>query len=162
MPIAALDSGSRPALVIDLGTACTVDLIAPDGGFEGGAIFPGVFLSARALHTGTATLPQLSPDSSDSTPPPVGKSTQAAIASGLYWGTIGAVRELVDQISQQCDNSPQLFFTGGGAPQLVAHFQDDHHTIRHIPHLVLAGMALVADSQTASKRATNEASEEFL
>jgi len=141
----------RPALAIDLGTACTVDLIAPDGAFEGGAIFPGVTLSAEALHTGTASLPQLAAESSDDWPELVGKSTQAAIAFGLYWGTIGTVRELVDRISQECAYPPQLFFTGGGAPQLVTHFADDHKTIRHVPNLVLAGIAVVANNRAVEE-----------
>lgn len=141
----------RPALVVDLGTACTVDLIAADGAFEGGAIFPGVALSAEALHTGTAALPQLAEIDFSNSPPPVGKSTQAAIASGLHWGTIGAVRELVDRISQACADTPQLFLTGGGAPHLATHLAGDSQRFRHIPHLVLAGIALEAERREAEQ-----------
>ena len=136
---------SRSAIVVDLGTAGKVDLIGPDGAFEGGAILPGVNLAAKSLHTGTASLPQLRSEDFDQTAPIVGKSTQQAITSGIYWGIIGAVRELVTRMSQMCDQPPQLFFTGGGAQQLVLHLQDDQTFIRHIPNLVLTGVALVAE-----------------
>jgi len=136
----------RPALVVDLGTACTVDLITAEGTFEGGAILPGVTLSAAALHTGTASLPLLEAESFDSPPPLVGKSTQAAISSGLYWGMVGAVRELVDRMSRKCTQTPQLFITGGGAPLLVAHLSVDKEPPRHSPHLVLAGIVLAANN----------------
>ncbi len=134
---------SRSAIVVDLGTACTVDWIADDGAFGGGAILPGTTLAAAALHSGTATLPQLELDFSNA-PPVVGKSTAEAIASGLHWGTNGAVRELVQLMSRQAAPSPQLFVTGGGAEQIVTHLSDDFPALRHIPHLVLSGIAHVA------------------
>jgi len=135
----------RPAIIVDLGTANTIDLISPDGAFEGGAILPGISLAASALHTGTAALPQLTAETLDKPPAAIGKSTSAAISAGLYWGMIGAVRELVDRISQECATPPQLFLTGGGAPQLVAHLKEYHQQVRHIPDLVLTGIALVAE-----------------
>lgn len=134
----------RPAMVVDLGTACTVDWITPEGTFAGGAIFPGTNLSASALHVGTASLPNLSFDDSNETPAVIGKSTQAAISSGLYWGMVGAVRELVTRMSENQTPTPQLFITGGGAPRLVAHLTSDNLTPRHIPSLVLSGIALTA------------------
>ncbi len=135
----------RPAIVVDLGTACTVDFISADGAFEGGAILPGTTLSATALHSGTATLPQLTTEKFDSPPEVIGKSTQAAISSGIYWGLVGAVRALVDRMSRECSETPQLFLTGGEATRIVTHLADDVQPPRHIPHLVLSGIALVAE-----------------
>ena len=135
----------RPAIVADLGTASTVDFIAADGAFEGGAILPGIAISAAGLHSGTAALPQLALEALLDVPPKViGKSTSSAIASGLYWGTVGAVRELVQRMSQPCDVPPQVFVTGGDAPRLAAELFGDEGTARHIPHLVLAGIYLAA------------------
>jgi len=134
-------AADRPAIVVDLGTACTVDWIAADGAFEGGAILPGPTLAASALHTGTASLPQLPLDFSEA-PPVVGKSTSAAIASGIYWGMVGAVRELTERIRNETDTTPHLFLTGGEAPRLVAHLADDRTSARHIPNLVLSGIAV--------------------
>ncbi len=135
----------QPAVIVDLGTACTVDLVASDGAFEGGAILPGVTLAATALHAGTASLPELELGDFDAQPSPVGKSTQEAITSGLYWGMIGAVRELVDRISRGCPQPPQLFLTGGGGASLAEHLTNEDRPPRHIPNLVLSGIAVVAE-----------------
>ncbi len=135
----------RPAIVVDLGTACTVDLISAEGVFEGGTILPGTTLSAAALHSGTATLPQLTTKNFESPPAVVGKSTQEAIFAGLYWGLVGAVHELTARITQECPQPPQLFLTGGEATRLVAHLTNDLQKFRHLPNLVLSGIALVAE-----------------
>jgi type III pantothenate kinase len=132
------------AVVIDLGTACTVDLITTDGAFAGGAILPGIALAASSLHTGTASLPQLSLDDLASPPEVVGKSTRAAMLAGLYWGNVGAVRELAARLAGPGASTPQRFVTGGGAPQLVELLGSDSQPARHIPHLVLSGIAMVA------------------
>lgn len=132
-----------PAIVVDLGTACTVDRIAADGAFEGGAILPGVRLAAEALHRGTAALPRLELDQAAAIEP-VGKSTQAAIRSGLLWGMVGAVRELITRVSEQDTGPRHVYLTGGDAPLLVEHLQSDEIVTRHLPNLVLAGIALVA------------------
>ena len=140
-----LRASEQPAIIVDLGTACTVDFLSADGAFEGGAILPGTTLTAAALHTGTATLPQLLTDNFDTPPTVVGKSTQAAIASGIYWGLVGAVRELVDRITRESAKVPQLFVTGGEASRLVAHLQSENQPPRHLPSLVLSGIAIVAE-----------------
>jgi len=85
-----------PAIVVDSGTATTVDYISGAGEFLGGAILPGFDLSARALHGYTALLPLVDKSSLPETPvDDIGRNTEAAIRSGLYWGQIGAVRELL-------------------------------------------------------------------
>ena len=138
----------RSAIVADLGTASTVDFIAADGAFEGGAIFPGIALSAAGLHRGTAALPQLVPEAVEAAPEVVGKSTSSAIASGLYWGAVGAVRELIQRISQSCVTPPQVFITGGDAPRLAPVVIVCQGPVRHIPHMVLAGIYLAAQELT--------------
>jgi len=134
----------RPAIVVDLGTACTVDRISADGAFEGGAILPGVRLAAEALHTGTALLPRLDLDF-DLPAEVVGTFTQAAMHSGLFWGVVGSVRELVTRMSKDCQSQPHVFVTGGDAALLVKHLQTDELSVRHLPSLVLSGIALVVE-----------------
>src|SRR6185295_3956598 len=85
----------RAAIVADLGTAITVDLLSENGTFEGGAILPGIGMSSRALAEQTDALPRVAIEPSQGTPTSLGKSTEAAIRSGLYWGTIGAMSELI-------------------------------------------------------------------
>lgn len=135
----------RPAIVVDLGTAGTVNLVSADGAFEGGAILPGMALAASALHAGTSNLPQLDPTTLEESVSPLGKNTDAAIAAGVYWGVVGAIRELVAQLADQCPQAPQLFVTGGAAPQVVRHLALSGEPARHLPHLVLSAIRLVAE-----------------
>lgn len=136
-----LRASDRFAIVIDAGTAITVDLVATDGAFEGGVILPGFRLSAQALASGTNQLP-LTPFSAHDAPPPVvGKNTQDAIRSGLFWGTAGAVKHLVEQISATLPQRPQVFITGGDLWRLAPILGQD--TI-FVPNMVLSGIALAA------------------
>jgi type III pantothenate kinase len=132
----------RAAIVVDLGTAITVDLVDTDGAFAGGAILPGIATSARALAEQTDALPKVSLEILDHPPAALGTSTIPAIESGIYWGAIGAIRELVSQLSKPFQILPDLFITGGASRQ-VADLLKTHGTVRHVPNLVLSGIALV-------------------
>lgn len=138
-----LRAAQRPAIVIDAGTAITVDLVSATGAFEGGVILPGFRLIAKALAEGTDLLPQVDYDPADEVPPAVGRSTVAAIRSGLFWGQVGAVRELVRRIADELDAPPQVFVAGGDAARLAAFLP----RARVVPELVLAGIALCARSR---------------
>jgi type III pantothenate kinase len=130
------------AIVIDLGTAITVDLIEADGAFAGGAILPGIGMASRALSDQTDALPHVVLDATESPPLPVGKSTRTAIESGLYWGTVGAVTELVEQVSAGLSKPPQVFITGGGAPVILDSIRAKLQA-EYLPHFVLSGIALL-------------------
>jgi type III pantothenate kinase len=134
-----------PAIIVDMGTAVTVDLVAADGAFEGGAIFAGPVLSLGALHAGTASLPEL--DLSGLTEPPssVGKSTEQALLAGAFWGAAGAVRELAGRTAKQVGGKPELYLTGGGAPGYASVLDVEGRPPRHLPYLVLSGIQLVAE-----------------
>jgi type III pantothenate kinase len=133
-----------PAIVVDMGTAITVDLVAADGAFEGGAIFAGPVLSLSALHGGTASLPSLDLSGLESPPNSVGKSTEEALVAGAYWGAAGAVRELVRRTAEQLPHEAELYLTGGGAPGYAAALDLNGRRPRHLPHLVLSGIRIVA------------------
>ena len=135
----------QPAIVVDLGTAGTVDLVAADGAFEGGAILPGMSLWAQALHSGTSSLPEFDVAALQEPIAAPGKSTDGAIAAGLFWGTVGAIGELIEQISRQCQGAPQLFVTGGAALQIVKHLGVAGVPARHVPHMVLSAIRLVGE-----------------
>jgi type III pantothenate kinase len=142
-----LRSADAPAISVDMGTAVTVNLIAADGAFEGGAILPGPGTALQALHEATASLPLLTAADLPVEPPAVGKSTEEALAAGAVWGALGAIRELVARMGRQCDRTPELFLTGGGSQQfapLIALTPGDRPA-RHVPHLVLAGIRVVAE-----------------
>lgn len=154
----------RPALVIDTGTAAHVDVVAADGRFCGGAILPGFALSAQALHHYTALLPLLSVRELAHQPPAaIGRNTADAIRSGIYWGQVGALKELVLQICRQLSlpaprwdaspaepGSPWLLFTGGGAPFLEPVFPG----VPQVPSLALHGLVLIARRQGMGRGTT--------
>lgn len=127
------------AVIVDSGTATTVDVVSADGAFEGGAILPGLALSAKALHEYTALLPLVSvPELDEKTPEPLGRNTRAAICSGLFWGQLGAVKEL---IARQAPADVDIFVTGGGGALLASHLPN----ARFEPHLPLQGLVLIAE-----------------
>jgi type III pantothenate kinase len=102
----------------------------------------GIGTSARALAEQTDALPQIPLEILDHPPAALGKSTVLAIESGIYWGAIGAIRELVCQLAAPFQIRPDLFITGGASRQ-VADLLTMHGTVRHMPNLVLSGIALV-------------------
>jgi type III pantothenate kinase len=127
----------RPAVVVCAGSAVTVNLLGPDGAFEGGAILPGFRMSARAL-AGADLLPEVLLQSASEPPPVLGKNTEAAIRSGLYWGAVGAVREIIERYAELY-RRPHVFVTGGDLQRLAPLVSAD---AEFVPHLVLAGIAV--------------------
>jgi type III pantothenate kinase len=139
------------AIVVDFGTAITVDLITATGAFAGGAILPGIGTQASSLRQGTDALPEIVLDMEGKSPSAVGTSTDEAIAAGLYWGAVGAVRELIARQSDRLISAPQVFVTGGTSPEMARLVGSPDYTVRYVPHLVLSGLAIaVGDSQGSS------------
>ncbi len=110
--VALATSGILPGLVLDCGTAITIEIVDAEGVFRGGAISPGRGMFRRALHVGTAQLPELPP----ATRPPAaaGENTAAALALGIDLGAVGMVRELLTVLSRQFPGIRSLA-TGGDA-----------------------------------------------
>jgi type III pantothenate kinase len=96
-----------PAVIVDAGTAVTVDLVDATGTFRGGSIFPGLRLMARALHQFTAQLPLVEDFNEHDLP---GRDTAAAIRAGVYHAVCGGVDRLVEQIAEP---GAKIFLTGG-------------------------------------------------
>jgi type III pantothenate kinase len=143
---------ARAAVIVDAGSAITVDLVRATGEFEGGVILAGFQMSADALAKGTDLLPQVGFSPRADPPSLIGKSTVEAIRSGLFWGNVGAIRFLISQVSETLDHPPDLIVTGGDArwmaPLLTAdsespqNLADDKNDRRFESHLVLAGILL--------------------
>ena len=126
-------------MIVDSGTATTVDVVSAEGAFVGGAILPGLAMSARALHHYTALLPLVSvAELGERTPAALGRNTRAAIQSGLLWGQLGAVKELIER---QTGSKAQVFVTGGGGALLATYLAN----ARFEPHLALQGLVMLAD-----------------
>jgi type III pantothenate kinase len=139
-----LRPANRAAIVVDLGTATKAALVTNEGAFVGGAIWPGLSMSAAALHEQTDALPLIAVDHWQKPPQVLGKSTVPAMESGIFWGAVGAVRELVEKLSFGHEPLPVVFVTGGNS-RLVAQVlaEDASLESKHLPHLVLSGVAIV-------------------
>ena len=101
-----------PLIVVDLGTATTIDAVDAAGAFVGGAILPGLRLSLAALARGTAQLPEVRLAAPARA---IGTDTAEAIRSGVVLGHLGAVRELVDRFAAELASGrrPTVVATGG-------------------------------------------------
>jgi type III pantothenate kinase len=115
-------------MVIDSGTATTFDIIAADGGFEGGVIAPGINLSMEALHAAAAKLPRVAIQKPQRV---IGKDTVGAMQSGVFWGYIALIEGLIARIKDEWDGPLTVVATGGvaslfhGATLSIDHFDPD-------------------------------------
>lgn len=136
----ALNDGG-PVIVIDAGTAVTIDWVDEDCVFQGGLIFPGARSNLKTLSLQTDALPDLSTQHLDllefqGTLPFIGRSTESAILLGVYQTQIASMRRSVDELSKQSSQSIPVFLTGGGIPEILSWIPDDW---QHVPDLVLKG-----------------------
>lgn len=136
----------QPLILVDSGTATTVDWVTSEGAFAGGAILPGLGLSARALHEYTAQLPWIAPESFlQAAPAVIGTQTRAALQSGIYWGHVGAVRELLQRMTAEHPGATPTVLISGGAGEIVARelgWPGSYHR-----DLTLQGLAITARSR---------------
>jgi pantothenate kinase type III len=161
----ALERLGRSALVVDIGSALTVDLVRAAGGssatrragaFCGGAIAPGPALLTSSLHQLTARLPAV-----DVHPPvaALGRSTKGAISSGVFHGLRGAVRELVERLGAEAgEPSLPVVVSGGAAAWVLDPPLFVGREVQHEPDLVhfgllhaaLDGLPALANGETDS------------
>lgn len=114
----ARDRYGVPVIVVDFGTATTLDIVTSKGVYIGGCILPGLDASAEALFRRTAQLPRLSVESA---PPVLGQSTVESIQSGLFYGAVGAVDGLVERLWKETGEKGRVVATGGLAQWLAPH-----------------------------------------
>jgi type III pantothenate kinase len=129
--------GGRPMIVVDFGTATTLDAISAKGEYLGGAICPGVQISADALFQRAARLPRI-----DVRKPSriVGRTTIGAMESGLFWGYVGMVEGLVQRMGSELGGNAICIATGGLADVIAP----ETTLIRDVdPDLTLHGLRLV-------------------
>ena len=138
---AAMVKPGQPAIVVDAGSAVTVDLLDESGAFAGGTIFPGMRLMALALREHTAQLPLVEMSGPLPAGPP-GKNTEAAMRLGILHAVAGGIEAIVRETSSRCSVAPQLFLTGGDmSPQLAGLLQSRHAFRSEIrPALTLEGI----------------------
>jgi type III pantothenate kinase len=137
-----------PVVVVDIGTAVTIDAVTAEGAFLGGVIMPGLHISARALSDYTDQLPQIEIDISDlqGLPQAIGTCTQDAIKGGLVWGLIGGIEAVVKKQQQKIGNSAHLFIAGVDY-EIMLNLPFD---TTYIPNLCLRGVIHVAQTLSDS------------
>jgi type III pantothenate kinase len=129
--------GGRPMIVVDFGTATTLDAISGKGEYLGGAICPGVQISADALFQRAARLPRIEVRRPSRI---VGRTTVSAMESGLFYGYVGMVEGLVRRMSEELGGNAICVATGGLADVIAP----ETALIEHVdPDLTLHGLRLV-------------------
>jgi type III pantothenate kinase len=133
----------KPALAIDLGTCITYDLVDDKGVYRGGAISPGLKMRAKAMHTFTTSLPEIS-----LTTPPItqlGDSTGACLQVGIWSG----IRfEMEGFIATYRENFPEIsVYLCGGDAESFDSFAKDHIFV--VPNLVLLGLNCILNHHVA-------------
>jgi type III pantothenate kinase len=142
----ALVPPDRPAIVVDAGSAVTVDLLDEQGNFAGGTIFPGLRLMAVALREHTAQLPLV--DATAPLPPgPPGMNTDHAMRVGIVHAVAGGIDAIIRETASRCSTAPLLFLTGGDmTPQLAGLLQSRHQFRSDLrPALTLEGILRAAE-----------------
>lgn len=137
--VAAHDRYKGPLIVVDFGTATTLDVVDEKGNYCGGVIAPGINLSLAALHAAAAKLPSIRIRRTDKV---IGKDTESCMQSGIYWGYIGLVEGLVARIRAEFGAKMKTVATGGLAPL----FENSTPALETVdPALNLWGLRLIYD-----------------
>ncbi len=134
--LAAYHRTKTSTVIIDFGTAITIDIVSRKGEFLGGLILPGIRTSAHALNKQTALLPEV-----DIKKPTeiTGKNSEDAIRAGIYFGTVGSVTHIIKELSRIYEDLKYIIATGGDAEI----FRKDIPQIdKFIPDLTLEGICL--------------------
>ncbi len=133
---AAYDVVADAVIIVDCGTAVTIDLVDEHGVFKGGVICPGFEISAKALKDDTAQLPKVKISKPAG---PYGKNTTDAINCGIYYSAVGAIQEIIRRYAEELGKWPQTVITGSAAKVIA----DDCSFIdNYVPHLVVNGIVL--------------------
>lgn len=148
--VAVRDFYGCPACVVDFGTATTFDAISADGKYLGGAISPGIGISAEALFIRTAKLPRV-----DLQKPPfaIGKNTKHSMQSGLFFGYISLVEGMVSRFQKELGPGMKVIATGGLA-EVIAKETDCIEFIA--PWLTLEGLHIIWQKNTGQIIDSNE------
>jgi len=136
---AAYNTVKQACVIVDAGTAVTVDLV------DGEAIAPGARMMLHALHQGADQLPEVEMRRPVE---PIGHNTTEAMRSAVFYGIRGMVRELAEKYAESIGMFPLIIATGGDATML---FEGDELIERIVPDLTLMGMAVTLQSHMDSE-----------
>ncbi len=135
--VAAYAEYGAPCIFIDFGSATTFGVVDEGGAFLGGCICPGVKLASEALVTGTAKLPRFELTRPDRV---IGRTTLTNLQSGMYYGYVGLVRNIVRKMKQELGREATVVATGG----MALLFSEDAKCIDKLDGLLtLKGLRLI-------------------
>ncbi len=137
---AAIAQFPEGAIIVDSGTAITIDIVSPQKVYLGGTIMPGITMSLDALVAKTAKLHKISLEKPDSA---IGKSTTDGIRAGIYFGFVGMIDRCIEEILKEIDFKPKIIATGGLAGEIA---QGSKFIELYDRDLTLFGINLIAEA----------------
>lgn len=127
--ISAINKYGKNLIIVDFGSAITIDIINNNYEYIGGFIMPGINMSLLAMHEYTAKLPHIKFNKPYKL---IGNSTKSAILSGIYYSNYYAIKNIINEISEEMKCKMTVIFTGGNssiysdlAKKINAHFEPD-------------------------------------
>ena len=141
-------TASQAVIVIQAGTAVTVDLVDAAGVFRGGSIMPGLGLSLQLLAAGTDMLPWLGNHAVDLRPALPGKNTEQAISAGVNAALVGGASHLIERYRSESTNGKaiKVIVSGGDGSLLMPHIAQPAELVNHV---VLDGLSLIGRQLTS-------------
>lgn len=108
--VAAFERYKRSVIIVDFGTATTFDYVTKKGEYMGGAIAPGIWISAEALFQKASKLPRVEIVKPKQV---IGLNTIQSMQSGIFFGYVGLVDEIVRRMKKETRSNPKVIATGG-------------------------------------------------
>jgi type III pantothenate kinase len=128
-------------IVIDFGTATTIDWIDYRGAYKGGVIAPGINLSLEALVTAAAKLPRIAIEAPRGAATVIGRNTADQMHIGIFWGYVALIEGLVHRMRGEIGRPAKVIATGG----LASLFEEHTSVFDAIEHdLTVQGLAILA------------------
>lgn len=144
--ISATQKYGTPFVILDFGTATTIDAVGPDGVYMGGTIGPGLQVSLDALVSRTAMLPRVELQMPQTV---LGRNTEEQIQAGVVAGYVGNMEYLIRQVMEEMDCEGIKVIATGGLSRMIAQQTDRINIVD--PMLTMDGLRMIFDANRDAK-----------